>query len=331
MNVLLPQPVETEAVQRLVQAGHSVVVAPEPRVETIVPLLKDAHAIILRTGITMSRDLIESADELMVISRTGGGFDNVDVKAATDNEVIVTSNLGVNTISVCEHVLAMMLSLAKQLVRLDEAVRSDNYSIRYQNLSRDLNGKTMGLLGFGRIGFQVATACNQVFDMKVMACDPYLPDEVKTQYAELVTFVDKDQLCSEADVISVHVPLTEETRHALSTAEFELMKPEAIVINTSRGPVIDEQALVQALQSNMIGGAGLDVQTQEPPAPENPLLKLENVVLTPHSAALTRECVTRMATDAADRVIEVLGGKMPHNVANPEVLACGRWQHLEAR
>ena len=101
MNVLLPQPVETEAVQRLVQAGHSVVVAPEPRIETIVPLLKDAHAIILRTGITMSRDLIESADELMVISRTGGGFDNVDVKAATDNEVIVTSNLGVNTISVC--------------------------------------------------------------------------------------------------------------------------------------------------------------------------------------------------------------------------------------
>ena len=331
MNVLLPQPVEAEAVQRLEQAGHTVIVAPDPKPATVAPLLKDAHAVVLRTGITMSRELIESAAELMVISRTGGGFDNVDVKAATDSEVIVTSNLGVNTISVCEHVLAMMLSLAKQLPRLDEAVRSDNYSIRYQNLSRDLNGKTMGLLGFGRIGYQVAKTCKLVFDMKVLACDPYLPDDLKAQYTDLVTFVDKKQLCREADVISVHVPLTDETRHALSTEEFAWMKSEAIVINTSRGPVIDEEALVKALQNNIIGGAGLDVQTQEPPAPGNPLLKLDNVVLTPHSAALTNECVVRMATDAADRVNEVLGGKLPLNVANPEVLASSRWQHLEER
>lgn len=328
MTILLPQTIEVEAVRQLEEAGHTVVTAPAPTPEAVLPLMKNAHAVVLRTGITMTRELIEAADDLRVISRTGGGFDNVDVQAATDNGVIVTSNLGVNTISVCEHVLAMMLCLAKQLPRLDHAVRNENYSIRYQNLSRDLNGKTMGLLGFGRIGFQVATACRTVFDMKVVACDPYLPDEVKAQYAELVSFVDKNRLCEESDVISVHVPLTEQTHHALSVAEFALMKPETIVINTSRGPVIDENALVDALQSGIIGGAGLDVQTQEPPEPESPLLKLDNVLLTPHSAALTNECVIRMATDAAERTIEVLSGKKTINVANPEVLAAKKWQHL---
>lgn len=331
MNILLPQPVEGEAVQRLEKAGHIVVTSPDPKPETVLPLMKNTQAVILRTGITMTRELIEAADDLRVISRTGGGFDNVDIEAATANGVIVTSNLGVNTISVCEHVLALMLSLVKQLPRLDSAVRNGNYSIRYQNLSRDLNGKIIGLLGFGRIGHEVAGACAKVFKMKVLACDPYLSDAAKAPHTELVTFVDKEQLCRLADVISVHVPLTEETRHLLSVEEFKLMKSDAVIINTSRGPVIDEKALVDALQLKAIGGAGLDVQAQEPPDPENPLLKLDNVLLTPHSAALTKECVIRMATDAADRALEVLADIKPINVANPEVLACRRWRHLKER
>jgi D-3-phosphoglycerate dehydrogenase len=228
-------------------------------------------------------------------------------------------------------VLAMMLSLARQLGRLDHAVRNQNYQIRYQNLSRDLHGKTLGLLGFGRIGFRVATACQTLFNMRVLACDPCLPVEVRERYVELATFVDKAQLCRDSDIISVHVPLTRETRHALSAAEFALMKSDAILINTSRGPVIDEEALVEALQNNDIGGAGLDVQDQEPPRPDNPLLKLDNVLLTPHSAALTKECVIRMATDAADRTIEVLADIKPINVANPEVLALHKWRHLKEK
>lgn len=328
MNILLPQPVEPEAVHRLELAGHNVVTAPEPKPDIIRALIKNAQAVILRTGITMTRELIEAADDLRIIARTGGGFDNVDIAAATSSEVVVTSNLGVNSISVCEHVLAMMLSLSKKLIQLDRAVRSGNYQIRYQNLSRDLSGKTLGLLGFGRIGCQVATACKSVFNMNVLACDPYLPDEVRERYSELVSFVAKKQLCTDSDVISVHVPLTEETRHSLSAPEFELMKPGAIVINTSRGPVIDEQALINALQREIIGGAGLDVQDREPPEPDNELLELDNVILTPHSAALTEECVIRMATDAADRVIELLSDKKPLNVANPEVLGAERWRHL---
>lgn len=331
MNILLPQPIEVEAVQRLEKAGHVVVTSPDPKPETVLPLLKDAHAVILRTGIAMTRECIEAADDLRVISRTGGGFDNVDIQAATDNGVIVTSNLGVNTISVCEHVLALMLSLVKQLPGLDSAVRKGNYSIRYQNLSRDLHGKVIGLLGYGRIGHEVACACSQVFKMKVLACDPYLTEGAEARQSELVTFVDKEQLCRLADVISMHVPLTEETRHMLSVEEFRLMKSDAIIINTSRGPVIDEKALVDALQNKRIGGAGLDVLVQEPPDPDNPLLKLDNVVLTPHSAALTNECVIRMATDAADRTLEVLADIKPINVANPEVLTSRRWRHLKER
>jgi D-3-phosphoglycerate dehydrogenase len=165
--------------------------------------------------------------------------------------------------------------------------------------------------------------------MKVLACDPYLSDEAKARHPGLVTFVDKEQMCRLADVISIHVPLTEETRHMLSVEEFKLMKSEAIIVNTSRGPVIDEKALVDALQNKLIGGAGLDVQAQEPPDPDNPLLKLDNVLLTPHSAALTNECVIRMATDAADRTLEVLADIKPVNVANPEVLSSNRWRHLK--
>ncbi len=329
MNILLPQPVEVEAVQKLEEAGHTVITAPDPQKETVLPLMKNVQAVILRTGITMTRELIEAAEDLRVISRTGGGFDNVDIQAATDNGVIVTSNPGVNSISVCEHVLAMMLSLAKQLPRLDQAVRTDNYKIRYQNLSRDLSGKTLGLLGFGRIGCRVARTCQAIFNMRVLACDPYLSDQTKEQYVELVTFVEKAQLCRESDVISVHVPLSEETRHALSAAEFALMKSDAILINTSRGLVIDEDALVEALQNKVIGAAGLDVQVQEPPDPGSPLLQLDNVLLTPHSAALTNECVIRMATEAVDRTLEALAGKKPLNVANPEVLTTSKWQHLK--
>ena len=329
MNILLPQPLEVEAIRLLEQAGHSVTIASEPQPETVKPLMKNADAILLRTGITMTRELIEAADDLKVISRTGGGFDNVDVEAATDNGVIVTSNLGVNSISVCEHVLAFMLALAKKLYVLDKAVRHDEYSIRYQNLSRDLHGKTIGLLGFGRIGYRVATACKTLFNMAVIACDPYLPDEVKSEYGGLVRFVDKEELCKTADVVSIHVPLTEQTRHTLSTREFTLMKPEAIVINTSRGPVIDEDALIEALKTGEIGGAGLDVQSTEPPASDNGLLQLENVILTPHSAALTNECVIRMATEAAKRSLEVLSGQKPINIANPEVLQQDQWRHLK--
>ena len=289
-RVLLPQPIESDAMNTLEQAGVQTVVAKDPKPETVGLLMKSVQGLILRTGIKITRELMALADDLWVISRTGGGLDNVDVTAATEKQIIVTSNLGVNTSSVVEHSLALILALTKQLPTMDRAVRSENFGIRYQNLPGDLRGKTLGLLGFGRIGSELARSCRQIFDMQIISHDPYVPDSVKASSDLGVEFVDRQELFSRSDVLSIHVPLTEETHHAVSVQELAWMKPTALVINTARGPIIDQNALFGALQDKEIAGAGLDVFEQEPVSGDNPLLGLENIILTPHSAALTREC-----------------------------------------
>lgn len=329
MNVLLPQPIEIDAVRLLKDDGCNVTVARDPHPDTVLPLMADAHAMILRTGIRITRELLASAPHLLVIARTGGGIDNIDLNAATDHEIIVTSNLGVNTISVTEHVLALMLSLTKRLPTMDRAVRNDDFAIRYKNLPRDLHGKTIGLVGFGRIGLQVAHACKQLFDMQVMAFDPYLPDHLKEPLNAWVTFCKLAELLENADVVSIHVPLNRETRHLIGANEFGRMKAEAILINTSRGGVVDEDALAEALSNQTIAAAGLDVFSSEPVPSGHPLLDKANVILTPHSAALTRECVIRMATEAARCVLDVFQGRKPANVANPEALRQQKFIHLQ--
>ena len=327
-RVLLPQPVEDEAIALLEGAGCEMVAAADPKPETVIPLLPGIQAIVLRTGIKITRDLISRSENLKIIARTGGGVDNVDVAAATEKGVIVTSNVGVNTSSVVEHALALMLALSKQLPLMDRSVRSDRFSVRYRNLPRDLRGQALGLMGFGRIGASLGQACREVFRMKVLAYDPFLPDDLKRSAGKGIEFVARETLFGQSDIISIHIPLTEQTRHAVGAREIALMKPEALLINTSRGPVVDEAALLKALQDKKIGGAGLDVLEQEPPAAGNQLLALDNVILTPHTAALTRECVIRMATEAAECVIDALQGKEPLNIANRDVLENKRWEHL---
>jgi len=330
MNVLLPQAIESEAIALLERENCAITTAPDPKPETVSPLIKDAHGLILRTGINITRDLIESADDLLVISRTGGGLDNVDVGAASDHGILVTSNLGVNSISVAEHVLAMMLALSKKLSTMDHAVRRSNFGIRYQNLPRDIYGKTIGLLGFGRIGCELGKICRQAFGMQVIAYDPYLTDEKKNECFSWVKMVELKELLEISDFISIHVPLTDETRNLVDEAELSLMKSDAILINASRGGVVNETALIKALEDRKISGAGLDVFSEEPVPDDNPLLKLENVILTPHTAALTRECVVRMATEAAKCVLDVFAGCEPQNIANPQVLESGRWKSRRA-
>jgi len=327
-HVLLPQPIEAEAAVALEQAGVDIVLAEDPSPETVGPLLNGVQGLILRTGIKITRDLMDLARDLQVVSRTGGGLDNVDVDAATQKNIIVTSNLGVNTSSVVEHALALMLALAKQIPIMDRAVRNENFKIRYKNLPRDLRGKTLGLLGFGRIGSELGRSCRELFDMQVISHDPYVSETVRAANKGRVEFVKREELFDRSDVLSLHVPLTATTRHAVGQQELALMKSSAIVINTARGPIVDQSALLSALQNRQIAGAGLDVFEQEPVAGDNPLLGLDNIILTPHSAALTRECVIRMALEAVKCTLEVFSGRVPPNVANPQVLASGRWKHL---
>jgi len=331
MNVLLPQPIEPEAIALLEQENCTITIAPSPKPEAVSSLLQEASGLILRTGITITRDLMEKAPNLLIISRTGAGLDNVDVEAATERGILVTSNLGVNTVSVAEHVLSMILALSKKLIVMDQAVRSGNFGIRYQNLPRDINGKTIGLLGFGRIGCTIGRICHQIFGMRVIAHDPYLTDQKKDECQSWVSMVQLRELLAKSDIISIHVPLSDQTFDLLGEAEFSLMKPDAILINASRGGIVNETALVKALKNNKIAGAGLDVFSKEPVPVDNPLLRLENVILTPHSAALTKECVTRMATEAAGCILDVFAGREPPNVANRQVLASGRWKHIRPR
>jgi D-3-phosphoglycerate dehydrogenase / 2-oxoglutarate reductase len=327
-RVLLPQAIEAEAVEALEQAGVGMILAEDPSPETVAPLLGGVQGLILRTGIKMTRDLMNMADDLQVISRTGGGLDNVDVDAATDNNIIVTSNLGVNTSSVVEHALALMLALTKQLPTMDRAIRDGNFKIRYQGLPRDLRGKTLGLLGFGRIGSELGRSCRELFDMQVISHDPYVSETVRTGCKGQVVFVEREELFNRADVLSIHVPLTETTHHAVGEEALALMKPSAIIINTARGPIIDQAALFTALQNRKIAGAGLDVFEAEPVSEDNPLLGLDNIIMTPHSAALTQECVVRMAVEAVNCTLAVFNGQIPPNIANPQVLTTDKWKHL---
>lgn len=325
-RILLPQPIEKEAVNVLERAGCEVLVSPDPKPETVGPLMKGVQGIILRTGIKMTRDLMRHGDDLRVISRTGAGYDNVDVAAATEKGIIVTCLPGANTVSVAEHTLALILALTKYVPTMDREVRRDNFNIRFKNLPRDLKGKTLGLVGLGRIGAEVARICHQAFGMRILAHDPYLKEEVKASLKGWVEFCELERICRESDVISIHVPLLPGTRGLIGARELDWMKADAFLVNTSRGGIIDEPALVDCLKRRKIAGAALDVFVQEPIDKNSPIKDLENIILTPHTAALTQECVLRLAVEAAQSALAVLHGEKPEGIVNPEAFSHPRWQ-----
>ena len=214
--------------------------------------------------------------------------------------------------------LIMLGALAKQIVIRDRETRVGNWGIREGFNTIDLEGKTLGLIGLGRIGSQVARRVAAAFDMKVLVFDPYVTKE-KARELGVTLVASVDDIFREADAVSLHTPLTPETRRFVNAARLRLMKPTAFLLNLSRGEVVDEKALYEALTTGVIAGAAIDVYDPEPPLADNPLFKLDNVILSPHCAALTKECVIRMATGAAEGVLDVLTGRRPQFVVNPEV------------
>jgi D-3-phosphoglycerate dehydrogenase / 2-oxoglutarate reductase len=327
-RVLLPQPLEQEAIDLLKAAQMEVLIAPDKKPEVVAPLLKGVQGVLLRTGIFFSRDLMNQADDLWLIARTGAGFDNVDVPAATEKGILVTCVAGANTRTVAEHTLALILALMKQLPRLDREIRRDNFGIRYQYLSRDLTGKTLGLVGLGKIGSELARMCRLSFDMRILAFDPYLPPEVQNQFKGWVDFCDLERLFKTSDIVSLHLPLSPATQKMIGARELGWMKSSAYFINASRGGVIDETALIQSLKEKRIAGAGLDVFAREPLAKDNPLKDLDNAILTPHIGGLTLECATKVSVLAAQAALDVLNGKKPEGMVNPEVLSLPRWKGM---
>jgi len=313
-KVLLSQAINPAGMKVLEGKVEPVILA-DLTVETIKKMVADVEGIILRTNIKVTREIIEAAPCLKIISRTGAGVDNVDVAAATEKGILVCDTLGVNSNSVAEQTLAILLGLAKQLKIMNKAMCEGNWKIRNDSKTVDVEGKTLGLIGIGRIGSLVAYKCRQAFNMKVIAYDPYVK---QAEGIELCPNL--DQVFKEADFISIHVPYMEQTHHLVNAKLLNLMKPDAYLINTSRGPLVDEKALIEALEKGSIAGAGLDVFEKEPPSPDNPLLRFNNVIVTPHSSALSRECIMKVHITAAQAVVDFFNGKKPHSVFNEEGL-----------
>lgn len=317
-TVLLSEPIQDEAIKLLEQKAE-VLISPDASEASVGRLMREADALIVRTATRITREMIEGARGLKVISRTGGGLNNVDVEAATEFNVAVCGVKGPQDACVAEHAVFMMGALAKQFPYLDRQTRQGNWKSRFEYRPSGLAGKRLGLIGLGRIGRIVADLCTKAFGMQVWAYDPFVTAETLEGTA-IVLRPDLSEVIRTADFLSLHVPLTEQTRGMIGRPEFFQMKPQAFFINTSRGEVVQEPALVEALQSGMIAGAGLDVFEKEPPDVRNPLLQLKNVLLTPHTAALTRDAVIRLAEGAAENALRVLEGLSPSYSPNWEIV-----------
>ncbi|MEM0457146.1 MAG: C-terminal binding protein [Nitrososphaerota archaeon] len=269
----------------------------------------------------ITKRIIESAPRLKGIVRYGIGLDNVDIRAATEMGVYVANVPDYCIGTVAEHTFALLLALARKIILADRIIKSASWKVWTQQpielMGTDLEGKVLGLIGIGNIGSAVAIRA-KAFGMKVIAYDPYIEKDRASSLG--VELVDLDTLLKNSDFVSIHAPLTPETRGMIGEQELKKMKKTAYLINTSRGPIVKEDALYKALRDGWIAGAALDVYENEPPNTNNPLFKLDNVVLTPHIAWYTEEALKRLKRSVAEDTIRILNGMPPKNLVNKDVL-----------
>jgi D-3-phosphoglycerate dehydrogenase len=278
--------------------------------------VKDFDGIFFMQALTypITRKIIESGKKLRFIQSAGVGYERIDLEAATDNGVVVMNMPIGTTVSVAEHTIALILACSKNLVKAHENMVKGGWRFLY--LGVELWKKTLGIIGFGKIGREVAKRM-KAFEMNILAYDPYVrKEDIEKMGGKKV---DLKALLKESDIVSIHSPLTKETKGLIGQEELGLMKPSAILINTARGELVDEEALYKALKEKRISCAGLDAYTQEPINKDNPLLTLDNVVLTPHMAVQTLDAVMRMMEQNGIQVEKALNG-IYENVVNPEVL-----------
>jgi D-3-phosphoglycerate dehydrogenase len=296
----------------------------ESPADEVEPVLAAAHAYQIGSSrdelaqpFHAHADLLSRTPNLLLISTNGAGYDTVDLDACTAAGVLVVNQAGGNREAVAEHVMAMLLCLSKRLMEIDRAMRQRLVTERRAFMGRDILGKTIGIIGLGNVGSRVAELCRGLFRMRVLAYDPYLSaEQIAARGAEKVEL---DDLLRAADVVSVNCPRTRETEGMLDARAFALMPPHALFITTARGGIHDEAALADALRRGRLGGAGLDVWAREPPPLDHELLTFDNVVVSQHTAGVTREARDNIARYAAEQMLDVLDGKPPSRVLNPQV------------
>lgn len=308
--VFIQDPIHAAGVARLEAAGH----------EIIPPEAVGDHARLARASIYITRttDLPETlmarAPGLRLIVKHGAGVDNIDMAAATKRGIWVANTPGGNnSTAVAEGAVTLMLAVLRRVRDMDDLVRSGRFSDRFNIRLGDLTGARVGFVGFGRIARAAAKICGAGFGAEIAAYDPMIPaEEIRAMGAEPVGLAE----LMTRDVISIHTPLTETTRNLIGAAELSRMHSKAVIVNTSRGGIIDEAALVAALKANAIGGAGIDVLEHEPPPADHPLFALPNVVLSPHVAGVTEASMKGMALAVAEVVETVLAGGRPATLLN---------------
>lgn len=318
---LIQHPIHPIGAQMLRDAGCHVLQPQGP--EALQDALAQADAIIVRNGLSAAQ--IDSAPRLALIANHGTGIDKIDVAHATRLGIAVTSTPGSNALAVAEHALMLMLAVSRQAALSDSATRQGRWDYKYSQTFLSLFGRTLGIIGFGRTGRELCRMARGGLNMRVLAWSPSAdPQELAACGAEVAPSL--EALLAEADVVSMHRPLRADTRHTLNDTTLRLMKPTAIVVNTSRGGLIDEAALAAALREGRLFGAGLDVFDTEPLPTTDALAQLPNVLLTPHMAGSTEQALRDTATQCVAQVIATLQGEKPANLVRPEVWAVRRAQ-----
>ncbi len=320
-KVFVTRQIAEEALQILMQNAKVTVHSGDlpPEKNEIIEQVKDAQGLVTLLTDQIDAEIINHGKQLIVISNVAVGYDNIDVETATRRGIYVTNTPGVLDDATADLAFTLLLAVARRIPEADSFVRTGQWKGWDPNLllGSDLKDKTLGIIGLGRIGSEIAKRA-KCFKMKIIYYQPQRDPEkeksVGAKYASL------KELLSKSDFISLHVPLTSETKDLIGKKELNQMKKTAYLINTSRGPVVDEQALYQALVEGKIRGAALDVFDQEPISADNPLLKLKNVVLTPHIGSATLETRTRMAVLAAQNTVKALNNETPPHLINPKVL-----------
>ena len=315
IRVLLPQPILPNGYKYLREHGYEVVDGRGFTEDDIVADIKECDAIIVRTA-KITKRIFDAAPNLKILARHGAGYDGVDLEAAREHGVLVCTAGGANAISVAELAIFYMLYCSRNFKKVQNLYLTDYRQAKMGIPKTELEGKTLGLVGLGNIGKLVAKKAALGFDMTVLAYDPFAKKDDMPDYIHLVE--DRDEIFQQSDYISLHVPATKETIHSVSDREFDMMKESAYLINTARGSIVDEPALIRALQEGKIAGAGLDVLDKEPLDLENPLIAMDNVLTAPHIGGATKEASSRSSVSCAQAIDDFFSGRTPKFVV-PEL------------
>jgi D-3-phosphoglycerate dehydrogenase len=315
LRVLVTENIHAIGWETLKQAGLEAVAWPGADKQPLTEAVADVQAVLVRVA-KLTAEVIRAGKQLRIIGKHGVGTDNIDIPAATKQGVLVTNTPQANSTSVAEHALALLLAVARRIGESDRDLASGKMRVQKVYQGVELSGKVMGIIGLGSAGYRLARMTGQGLGMRVIGFDPY-----KIPWpADVEQFTDLAPLLAQADFISIHVPLTKETRNLIGKDSLPKMKPTAILVNTARGGVVEEAAVAEALRAGRLAGAGLDVIEDEPLKADHPLNGVPNLILTPHMAGVTEEAMMHMAQDSAEDIVRVLEGERPKYPVNRELV-----------